>query len=105
SSAYNTAIPPAATAPFESITARTSAGPAPAILLFSPLQPWKGNRMTTPIARPQRMAAGLVVLALALLLAMPAMARQRAPAEPVPSAEGISEFVLVNGMRVVLFPD
>ena len=61
--------------------------------------------MTTPIARPQRMAAALVALALALLLAMPAMARQQAPAEPVLSAEGINEFVLDNGMRVVLFPD
>ncbi|MGO1718916.1 MAG: M16 family metallopeptidase [Luteimonas sp.] len=61
--------------------------------------------MSTRIVRPQRLAAVLAALALALLLAAPAMARQQAPSEPVLSAEGISEYALDNGMQVVLFPD
>ena len=55
--------------------------------------------------RPQRLAGVLTALALAFLPALPGMARQAAPAEPVLSAEGISEYALDNGMRVVLFPD
>ena len=51
------------------------------------------------------MAAVLAALALAFFLAIPAQARQQAPTEPVLSAEGISEYALTNGMRVVLFPD
>ena len=61
--------------------------------------------MSTRSVRPQRLAAVLAALALALLLSLPAAARQSAPAEPVLTAEGISEYALDNGMRVVLFPD
>jgi zinc protease len=44
-----------------------------------------------------------------LLLALPAMAQRRAAAPPAPvmgaSVEGITEYTLGNGMRVLLFPD
>ncbi len=56
--------------------------------------------MSTRSVRPQRLAAVLAALALALLLSLPAAARQSAPAEPVLTAEGISEYALDNGMRV-----
>ena len=54
---------------------------------------------------PQRLAAMLAALVVALALTSPVAARQQATAEPVLSAEGISEYALDNGMRVVLFPD
>src|SRR5699024_10370643 len=54
---------------------------------------------------PRRLPAALTVLVLALLLAAPVAARQQVPSDPVLSAEGISEYALDNGMRVVLFPD
>lgn len=54
---------------------------------------------------PQRLATLLAALVLALALTSPVAARQQATAEPVLSAEGISEYALDNGMRVVLFPD
>src|SRR5690606_475715 len=82
-----------------------SAGPTPAALLFSLFRPWLGSVLSCRLVRPRRMAAVLAALALAFILAAPAVARQQAPAEPVLSAEGISEYALDNGMRVVLFPD
>ncbi|NLC60472.1 MAG: insulinase family protein, partial [Gammaproteobacteria bacterium] len=54
---------------------------------------------------PWRVAAAVGSLMLALVLAAPVAARQQAQPEAVHSAEGISEYVLDNGMRVVLFPD
>ena len=61
--------------------------------------------MSTRWLDPRRLPAALTVLVLALLLAAPVAARQQVPSEPVLSAEGISEYALDNGMRVVLFPD
>jgi len=61
--------------------------------------------MSPRFIRPQRLAAVLAALALGFLLSLPATARQGVPAEPVLTAEGISEYALDNGMRVVLFPD
>lgn len=46
-----------------------------------------------------------LLAALALAGAMPLHARTPAPAQPVATAEGISEYRLDNGLRVVLFPD
>ena len=56
-------------------------------------------------AAPWRVAAAMGSLMLALVLAAPVAARQQAQPEAVHSAEGITEYVLDNGMRVVLFPD
>lgn len=47
----------------------------------------------------------LSVLCSVRALSTPAAAAQPAALEPVVSAEGISEYVLDNGLRVVLFPD
>ena len=60
--------------------------------------------MSMHFVRPQQLAAVLTALALVLLPVLSTAARE-APAEPVISAEGISEYRLDNGMRVVLFPD
>ncbi|MGY0560604.1 M16 family metallopeptidase [Luteimonas sp. A277] len=61
--------------------------------------------MSIRLQGSQRLAATLMALVLALILTSPVAARQQVPAEPVLSAEGISEYALDNGMRVVLFPD
>ncbi len=46
-----------------------------------------------------------LLAALVLAGAMPLHARTPAPPQPVATAEGISEYRLDNGLRVVLFPD
>lgn len=61
--------------------------------------------MSPATARPRHLAAALAALALALLPVAPLTARQQAPAAPAVTAEGISEYRLENGLRVVLFPD
>ena len=55
-------------------------------------------------AASRHLAAMIAALMFALLVATPAIARQAAP-QSVASAEGITEYALDNGMRVVLFPD
>ena len=66
------------------------------------------TRMTRPAFHPWLVLAGLLPAALALLLP-PAAAAEPAPAPAAPqkvvSVEGITEYHLDNGLRVVLFPD
>lgn len=59
-----------------------------------------------------RLAAGPLALgALASLVALPLVAQQKAPARSTPRAtrvtavEGITEYTLPNGLRILLFPD
>jgi len=60
--------------------------------------------MPVPIRRPASLLA--LVLAAALVGAAAAPAQQTAAAlEPVASVEGITEYRLENGLRVLLFPD
>ena len=66
------------------------------------------TRMTRPNFHPWLVLAGLLPAALALLLP-PAATAEPAPAAAAPqkvvSVEGITEYHLDNGLRVVLFPD
>lgn len=56
--------------------------------------------------QPMHLRHSMILLAALLLAcAAPLHAREPAPPEAVASAEGISEYRLDNGLRVVLFPD
>src|SRR5690625_1741565 len=77
---------------------------AAAVLLFSPARSRTGTPMRITSAASPPLAAMIAALMFALLPATPALARQAMP-QPVLSAEGITEYALDNGMRVVLFPD
>src|SRR5690606_21684008 len=83
---------------------RSGARPAALGSAIFPAPFKEGDRMMNRNGAPWRAAAVMGALMLALVLATPAVARQQAAPEPVHSAEGITEYALDNGMRVVLFP-
>jgi len=57
-------------------------------------------------AAPASTASVLMALALLLLIASPVTSQQRAAdLTPVTTVEGITEYQLDNGLRVLLFPD
>lgn len=63
--------------------------------------------MHSSIARPFRLVAALAALALPAVLSFAPVAEATSPMGPVPvhSVEGINEYRLPNGLRVVLYPD
>jgi zinc protease len=63
--------------------------------------------MQSSFARPFRLLAALAALALPVALSFAPVAEATSPPGPVPvhSVEGINEYMLPNGLRVVLYPD